>query len=161
MNLRWTWTPFDGLTREDLYAVLQLRQAVFIVEQACAYADADGLDPAAHHLCGWAPDGRLLAYLRAFAPGRRGPEASLGRVLSALDHRGTGIGRAVVAEGLARMAHTFGPTAIRIAAQARLEPFYQGFGFVTAGPAFLEDGIPHLPMVRPAPPFGTSEAVFR
>ena len=35
---------FAELSGEELYELLSLRQRVFIVEQRCAYLDADGLD---------------------------------------------------------------------------------------------------------------------
>ena len=64
---RWQWSSFDALAVRELYAVLQLRQRVFVVEQRCAYLDADGDDPQAMHLPGWRDDAdapRLVAYAR-------------------------------------------------------------------------------------------------
>ena len=39
------WLPFDRLTPRQLHDVLQLRSRVFVVEQTCAFLDADGADP--------------------------------------------------------------------------------------------------------------------
>ena len=38
------------------------------------------------------------------------------------------------------------PRPVRISAQARLEAWYAGLGFVRCGDDFVEDGIPHTPM---------------
>ncbi len=89
--MTWRWLSFEALELSQLYQVVQLREAVFVVEQECAYLDADGRDRGAHHLLG-VRDGALVAYLRAFAPGADG-EACLGRVVVAASARGIGLGR--------------------------------------------------------------------
>jgi ElaA protein len=150
----WQWRPFDALNVTELYAMLALRQQVFVLEQACLYPDLDGLDQDAHHLLGWqaGADGRpvLAATLRCLAPGAKYPEMSLGRVVTSPDARGTGLGRTLVATGI-RYATALHPGhAIRIGAQAHLEGFYGGFGFVTVSAPYDEDGILHVDMLRPA-----------
>lgn len=117
-----------------------------MVEQACAYPDADGLDPRAWHLLG--QEETLRAYLRVFAPGERREEAVIGRVVTAPSVRGTGLGRALMAEGLSRIEGGWGTVPVWLSAQAHLAPFYGGFGFAVCGPGYDEDGIPHLPMRR-------------
>jgi len=148
---RWQWSRFAALAPSDLYAVLAARQQVFTVEQNCAFQDADGLDPSAWHLLGWidGEHGALLAtYLRVIDPGVKYAEPSIGRVLTVPPHRGVGLGRIVMLEGLARTAAVWPNRPIRIAAQARLERFYAGLGFRVASAEFIEDGIPHLEMLR-------------
>jgi ElaA protein len=146
MALSWSFTPFDGLTLDRLYALLALRQAVFVVEQSCAYLDADGRDALAHHLLGF--DGPLLAAaLRVFPPDELG-EVWIGRVVTAPAVRGTGLGRPLMNQGLRRARATFGPATCRISAQAHLAPFYGSVGFELCGEGYLEDGIPHVPMRR-------------
>ncbi|MEZ4403288.1 MAG: GNAT family N-acetyltransferase [Kofleriaceae bacterium] len=147
----WRYAAFAELTTAELYRLIMLREQVFIVEQACPYLDADGYDRAAHHL--WTEDdaGAARACLRVFAPGIKYAEASLGRIVTAAAARRTGLGRALVAEGLTRVAAAHGPVPVRIGAQRYLERFYGEFGFVTASPMYLEDGIPHVEMVRPPP----------
>src|SRR5687768_2810382 len=99
----WQYQPWSALTAEQLYRCLALRQRVFVVEQTCPYLDCDGWDDRAHHL--WTEvGGQVRAYLRVFAPGVKYPEASLGRVVTAPEARGTGLGRALCREGLARIA---------------------------------------------------------
>jgi ElaA protein len=143
----WSFASFSELRPEQLYGILAVRARVFIVEQACAYLDLDGLDVGARHLWTGMP---VLAYLRVLAPGAKYDEPSLGRVVTAPEARRQGLGRALVAEGIARTEAMFGPVAIRIGAQKYLERFYGEFGFERASPDYDEDGIPHLEMVRPA-----------
>lgn len=143
----WTWTDWEGLSREQLYAVLALRVAVFVVEQACAYQDLDGNDPLAHHLLGH-DGGELVAYARVFAPGALHDEPVIGRVVVAASHRGTGLGRALVERAHHELGHRFGARPVRLAAQAHLRQFYGSLGYEVCGPGYDEDGIPHLPMRR-------------
>lgn len=147
----WQWSRFSELTPADLYAVVRLREAVFIVEQNCPYPDSDGRDPNAWHLLGWEErsSGRaLVAYARIFEPGVRYDEGSIGRVVTAPDVRGTGKGRALMAEALRRFDSLAPGQPIRIAAQRRLEDFYLGLGFRTVSDPYEEDGIIHVDMLR-------------
>jgi ElaA protein len=147
----WQWSPFSELTPEDLYAVVRLREAVFIVEQNCAYPDADGRDPNAWHLLGWVQGstGRsLVAYARIFAPGVRYDEGSIGRVVTAPEVRGTGVGKALMAEALRRIESLAPGQPIKIAAQRRLEDFYLRLGFRIVSAPYEEDGIIHVDMLR-------------
>lgn len=133
------------LAPDDLHAALALRQRVFVVEQDCAYQDADGLDPEAWHLLG-RRDGELVAYLRALPPGAAHADIAIQRVVVAEPARRRGLGRRLVAEGLRRARETFGDAAVRVSAQAHLEEFWRSLGFEVIGPGYEEDGIPHLPM---------------
>ncbi|WP_028450418.1 GNAT family N-acetyltransferase [Chitinibacter tainanensis] len=147
MDLQWQWRrwpEFDSLT---LYHYLQLRQAVFVVEQACAYPDLDALDLSADHLLGW--DGeQLAACLRLVPPGEKFAEPSLGRVVVAPAWRGTGAGHALIAEGLRFAAQRYPGQGNRIGAQAHLQGFYGRHGFVTISALYDEDGIEHVDMLR-------------
>ena len=147
----WQWSAFAGLTAAELYQVLQTRQDVFILEQTCLYPDMDGLDQDAHHLLGWRViDGkrRLAAYMRVLAPGAKYVEMSLGRVVTAPVARGTGIGRELLAEGIAHAQRQHPGHRIRIGAQQHLEKFYASYGFVTVSEPYDEDGIMHIDMLR-------------
>ena len=147
----WQWSTFDQLGVADLYTVLQQRQEVFILEQQCFYNDFDGLDQGAHHLLGWREiDGKrqLAAYLRCLAPGAKYTEMSLGRVLSTKAARGSGIGRELLAQGIAHAERQHPGHRIRIGAQRYLEGFYGSFGFVTFSEPYDEDGIIHVDMLR-------------
>jgi ElaA protein len=128
-SLDWQWRTFDELTVAELYAALQLRQAVFIVEQQCPYLDADGSDAEAWHLLGWtaaaparagdAPRA-LGAYARVFRPGVKYAEASIGRVITNPLVRRSGMGRALMAEAVRRCAVVAPGESVRIGAQMYL-----------------------------------------
>ncbi len=147
--ITWQWAAFEELDAATLCAVLTARQDVFVLEQQCLYADIDGNDQRAYHLIA-RQEGtqQLAAYLRCFAPGDRYPEAALGRVLTVQAMRGIGIGKQLMAEGIRRVEQHFPGSAIRISAQEHLARFYGAFGFCQASAAYLEDGIPHIEMLR-------------
>jgi len=150
--IRWQWARFHELRVDDLYALLAARQEVFILEQQCFYPDIDGVDRQSHHLLGWRDDGeggtRLAAYLRVVAPGVKYAEASLGRVLTTAAARGSGAGRALMAEGVRGAQRLHPGSGIRISAQLYLQRFYEEFGFSATSEPYDEDGIPHIEMHR-------------
>jgi len=146
----WQWKRFADLSAVELYALLAARASVFVVEQACAFLDLDGLDASAWHLCGWVGSdaGRTLAaYLRLLDPGCKYTEPSIGRVLTTGPFRRTGLGRAAMHEGVARAARLYPGRALRIGAQQRLEGFYAELGFRTVSEPYQEDGIAHVEML--------------
>jgi ElaA protein len=146
--LIWTWSRFAELGVDNLYDALALRCRVFILEQG-PYLDPDGLDRQAWHLLGRDDAGVLQAYLRVVDPAVKFEEPSIGRVITAPEQRGKGLGRELVAEGIACCTGVWPAQAIRISAQARLQAFYAGFGFAPVGEVFIEDTIPHIHMLRP------------
>ena len=145
----WTVSAFAELDARDVHDVLRLRQDVFIIEQDCIFHEIDGRDPLALHLLG-RRDGRLVAYARIFAPGILGPEASIGRIATDPSVRGTGLGHALFREALGITERIAPDAPIRLAAQAHLERFYGAYGFVGIGDRYMDDGIVHLDMLRPA-----------
>lgn len=148
--LRWQWSRLADLTAGEVYLVLAARQQVFAVEQHCAFQDADGYDFAAWHLLGWSADAAapaLAAYLRILDPGSKYAEPSIGRVLTVVPNRGTGLGRLLMEQGLMRCRATWPGRPIRIAAQQRLEAFYVSLAFRTVSPPYIEDGIAHVDMM--------------
>jgi ElaA protein len=139
--------PFDALTGAEVYALLALRQRVFVVEQDCAYLDADGLDADAAHVL--IDDGESLrAYLRVLRPGVRFDTVTLGRVVVDPAHRGVQLGRRVMEEALAHVARTHGPVPVSLSAQAHLVAFYGSLGFAPTSGVYDEDGIAHIDMRR-------------
>lgn len=156
LPVQWRCLPFDQLAGHDVYRLLQLRSAVFVVEQACLFQDMDGLDAQAFHLLGAVDvaDGSGPVHLRACArllpAGVAFAEASIGRVATAATARGTGLGHDLMAQACVRLAQLWGPQPIRIGAQAHLQAFYAQHGFATASEPYLEDGIWHVEMLRPA-----------
>jgi len=150
-TIDWQFSRFADLTPFDLYDVLAQRQNVFILEQTCLYPDIDGYDLEAHHLLGWRDgDGKrqLAAYLRVLAPGAKYDEMSIGRVITTPAARGTGAGRMLLEQGIARAEALHPGHRIRIGAQQYLERFYASFGFETVSAPYDEDGIMHIDMLR-------------
>ena len=147
MNVTWRYESFARLAPDELYRIVRLRERVFVVEQTCPYQDADGIDPLCDHL--WTGSPEVLAYLRVVPGGAKYDEPSLGRIVTAPETRRTGLGRALVIEGIARARARFGAVPIRIGAQKYLERFYGSFGFVRASDDYVEDGIPHVEMLLP------------
>ena len=146
-DIEWRYLAFDELTAAELYAVLQLRAEVFVVEQACIFQDMDGADAQAMHLLGTL-QGALVAYARCFAAGIKFTEASIGRIVTRPGVRGSGAGHALVEKAISCLSQQSGAQVIRIGAQARLEAFYRQHGFEKDGPLYLEDGIAHIEMLR-------------
>jgi ElaA protein len=146
-DIEWRYLAFDELTAAQLYAVLQLRAEVFVVEQACIFQDMDGADAQAMHVLGMS-EGSLVAYARCFAAGIKFAEASIGRIVTRPGARGSGAGHALVEKAISCLSQPSGAQVIRIGAQARLEAFYRQHGFEKAGPIYLEDGIAHIEMLR-------------
>lgn len=146
--LRWSCLPFQQLTAVEIYEIMVLRQAVFVVEQNCAYLDADDRDQPSWHLMARDAQGALVAYTRLIPKGISYPDfVSIGRVVSAPQVRGTGAGRALMRKSIQMSSTLFGRESIKIGAQTYLLKFYESFGFVTTGEAYLEDGIPHTKMI--------------
>jgi len=145
----WELRRYEELSGDELYEILALRQAVFVVEQRCAYLDADGMDRRGYHLLGRDEAGVLIAYLRILEPQSPFPGPSIGRVLVHRDHRGKGLGRALMQKGLAECATLYPGTPIRLSAQHHLRRFYESLGFVCLGDGnpVDEGGIPHIQMI--------------
>ncbi|WP_434990910.1 GNAT family N-acetyltransferase [Xanthomonas melonis] len=152
VHLQWHSLRFSQLDSAQLYALLKLRTDVFVVEQQCPYPELDGKDtePDVLHLLGTTDTAELAAYLRVLPPGLSYPEPSIGRVVIGPPFRGSGLAHALLREGI-RLAHAHWPAcAIQLGAQTHLQSFYATHGFAPASAPYLEDGIPHLDMLRPA-----------
>ncbi len=145
--VRWTLKHFNDLSPSELYAILRLRSEVFVVEQNCAYLDADNKDQRAWHLMGWLDD-NLAAYTRLLPAGVTFAEASIGRVVTSPSVRGQDIGKELMRQSIERLHQFLGVVPIRIGAQLYLKKFYESFGFVQASEMYLEDGIEHIEMIR-------------
>lgn len=149
-NLTWRCLPFDALHARNLYALLQLRTEVFVMEQNCVFQDMDGADARCFHLLGERTDGTLAAYARLVPAGLKFTEASIGRVVTLPAARGGGLGHVLMREAVQALHGLWGVQPIRIGAQARLEGFYRQHGFEPASEIYIEDGIDHIEMVRAA-----------
>mgnify|MGYP000106099428 CR=1 FL=1 len=138
---------FSELTTSQLYEILQIRAAVFIVEQDCVYQDIDGKDQKALHMLGY-DTGVLVAYTRIFKASDYLPKASIGRVLVHMEHRKKAFGREIMQASIQAVNSRFKSLEIEISAQTYLLEFYQSLGFIAIGDGYLEDGIPHINMLR-------------
>lgn len=144
-EIDWRLAAFDELTGRQVHDLLELRQAVFVVEQNCPFAEIDGRDPLARHLLGLA-DGAILACARLLPATAAKPRA-IGRVATAPGARGRGLGRAVMIEAMRILIAEDGSAPIALSAQAHLvERLYAPLGFAIVGDPYEEDGIPHVDM---------------
>ena len=145
--MNWEHKIFNNLTADEVYSILKLRQEVFVVEQNCPYLDCDDYDQESLHLIGKS-NNDIIVYARILPPGLYYPEVSVGRVVTHPTKRGLGLGREAMVRAMNIVEMEYGKISIRIMAQTYLSKFYQSFNFEMSGVEFLEDGIPHIEMIR-------------
>ncbi|WP_299001069.1 GNAT family N-acetyltransferase [uncultured Tenacibaculum sp.] len=145
MNI--TIKTFQELTTSELYELLQLRSEVFVVEQDCVYQDIDGKDVKALHVLG-AKEGKIIAYTRLFNSGEYFDTPSIGRVVVKESERKYGYGHDLIKASIKAIVDNYNEATITISAQTYLQKFYESHGFKQVGEGYLEDGIPHIRMVR-------------
>lgn len=138
---------FEEFSIEQIYAVLKLRSEVFVIEQNCVYQDLDGKDDKALHVLGY-EDGLLIAYARCFDAGIYFEEAAIGRVLVRDNYRKLGYGHQITKEAIKVVKTKLKADKIKLSAQTYLVTFYETHGFKTIGERYLEDGIPHIGMLK-------------
>jgi ElaA protein len=147
MSITWSLKEFSALSVDELYAIIKLRNEVFVVEQNCVFQDADGKDLYAWHLMGFNENNQLAAYTRLLPAGASFAEASIGTVVSAGFARNSGIGKELMTESIKTVYKLFGKQPIKIGAQLYLKKFYESFGFQQSSEVYLEDGIEHIEML--------------
>lgn len=138
---------FKEFDIEELYNVLQLRSDIFVVEQDCVYLDIDGKDDKAIHVLGYKDD-KVVAYTRIFKPGDYFDQASIGRVAVHKEYRKFGYGKIIMQASIKAVEEQFNKNEIKISAQKYLTKFYTDLGFKSTGEEYLEDGIPHIAMIK-------------
>ena len=138
---------FKELTIDELYAILQLRTEVFVVEQKCIFQDIDYKDQKALHIMGY-KENELVAYTRLFKPGDYFEYASIGRVLVKAGERHLKYGYDIMKASINAIAEMYNENKIEISAQTYLKHFYNNLGFKQVGEDYLEDGIPHIGMLK-------------
>ena len=144
--VRYIVKKFDELTVVQLYDVLKLRAAVFVVEQDCVYQDLDDNDQIALHVLGIKKE-KIVAYSRIFKAGNYFDKASIGRVVVDFSERNYGHGIQLMKTSIKAVHTNFNTTSIKISAQLYLKDFYESLGFQQKGQTYLEDGIPHIAMI--------------
>ncbi len=147
MDLTFKVKRFDELSTPELYKILRLRAQVFVVEQDCVYQDIDNKDQKALHVIGY-KNNEVVAYTRIFEAGNYFKKASIGRVVVAEKERKYGYGHDLIKESIDAIEKYFETKDIKISAQTYLKKFYKAHGFEQVGEEYLEDGIPHIGMVR-------------
>lgn len=141
---------FDSLDIYELHDILQLRSEVFVVEQDCVYQDIDGKDHKALHVYG-KQDGKIVTYTRCFPPGYYFDQAAIGRVVVHPDYRKNDLGKKIMRASIEAIEDTYQTSNITLSAQTYLGRFYSDLGFQAVGEEYLEDGIPHVKMIKKTP----------
>lgn len=144
--MSWSIKTFEQLNPQELYSILQIRNAVFIVEQNCPYQDVDNKDLSAIHIF-YQKEGNIVAYCRIMPAGLSYPEISIGRVLTVKSVRTQGLGKVLMEKAMQFIKEQWPKQNVRISAQEYLKEFYSSFGFKTIGSSYLEDDIPHIAMI--------------
>jgi ElaA protein len=147
MGIQWKIKTFENLSVNELYDILRLRSAIFVVEQNCVYLDPDGKDKLALHLFGEF-NGKIMAYSRLFKAGISFDNSSIGRVVVDANYRDRKWGHDLMRESIAGIKSHFGESKITIGAQLYLKKFYESHGFVQTSEMYLEDDIPHIEMIK-------------
>ncbi|MFW5873689.1 MAG: GNAT family N-acetyltransferase [Bacillota bacterium] len=145
--MNWSIKPFAELGKEELYEILKLRVDVFVVEQECPYPELDGKDKKAYHLIGTENE-EIIAYSRLFLPGDYFEEAAIGRVIVKEEYRDKDIGTEMLKRSIEFLIEEKGAKDIKLSAQNHLKSFYGKQGFEPVSEVYLEDGIPHIDMLR-------------
>ena len=142
-----SFKTFSELTTKELYQILQLRSEVFVVEQNCVYQDIDGKDEKAIHIIGVVQN-KIVAYTRCFKPDEYFKEASIGRVVVKKNERKLKRGNQIMIHSIKAIETLYQTKTIIISAQSHLISFYNNLGFYSVGNEYLEDGIPHIEMIK-------------
>ena len=145
-QILWKCKPFGQLSPKELYAILQLRNEVFVVEQNCVFQDADDKDQMSWHLMAWNND-RLAGYTRLVPAGVSYKEVSIGRVVIFPKMRKTGLGKELMERSIEMVYTLWNKQPICIGAQLYLKKFYESFGFQQCSDIYLEDNIEHIQMI--------------
>lgn len=145
----WQLKTFEQLTTRELYELIKLRIDVFVVEQNCPYPELDNRDQLndVYHLMGYQKN-ELVACARLLGEGITYSNIAIGRVITKESHRGTGLGHELINTAIENCIKLWGNKPIEIGAQAHLEKYYARHEFVKNSDSYLEDGIPHIDMIR-------------
>ena len=132
----------DADWASDRAALMHVRRIVFIDEQKIPEElEWDDDDQVSLHALGIDSEGHPIATGRLLADGH------IGRIAVLREWRGRKVGAALF-EHLIDAASRRGHRALYLNAQTQAAGFYSRYGFVVAGPEFIEAGIPHVAMER-------------
>ena len=144
MRINWYIKKFNELSTAEFHDIIQLRLAVFVVEQDCVYQDLDGKDRTALHIMGRNEEDAIVATARILHENSK--KVIIGRVVVEKKFRKYGLGKELMKQSISDIIRLYGNIQINIAAQKYLLNFYSSLGFVSSGKEYLEDGIPHVEM---------------
>ena len=144
MKINWYIKKFNELSTAEFHDIIQLRLAVFVVEQDCVYQDLDGKDRTALHIIGRNEEDAIVATARILHENSK--KVIIGRVVVEKKFRKYGLGKELMKQSISEIIRLYGNIQINIAAQKYLLNFYSSLGFVSSGKEYLEDGIPHVEM---------------
>ena len=144
MKINWYIKKFNELSTAEFHDIIQLRLAVFVVEQDCVYQDLDGKDRTALHIIGRNEEDAIVATARILHENSK--KVIIGRVVVEKNFRKYGLGKELMKQSISDIIRLYGNIQINIAAQKYLLNFYSSLGFVSSGKEYLEDGIPHVEM---------------
>ena len=147
MKINWVVKKWSALIANEIYFILRLRSEVFVVEQDCVYQDLDNKDLDAYHVLG-VLDTKIVAYARIFKPGDYFLESSIGRIVVKKEFRKFQYGYQLVQNSIQFIENNLQQNTILISAQSYLTKFYNSLGFIRVGEEYLEDGIPHIKMLK-------------
>lgn len=129
----------------DFARCFEIRRAVFVAEQNVPLdEEADGQDDVALHFLGL--EG-ATAQGTARVSIRDDGSAKISRVAVCRPARGRGLGAALIRAVEAELPLARG---FALDAQVQALAFYQRLGFAATGPVFMEAGMAHLHMIKPA-----------
>jgi predicted GNAT family N-acyltransferase len=130
--------------KEELEAAFRIRRTVFVEEQGVPLEDEfDEHEEQAVHILVHA-EGQPVGTGRV-----RMVEgvAKLERICILPAYRKHGLGKVII-RALEEVAREQGATSAKLHAQTHAEGFYKKLGYTTASAVFMEDGIPHVLMVK-------------
>lgn len=147
-DFTWHLKNFEELSNSELYHILELRSAVFVVEQNCVFNDLDFNDQKALHFFAKDHEGSVVAYTRLFSQDvYYAGYCSIGRVVTSAKVRSLGLGKDLMEKSISKCSDLFEGVSIKIGAQKYLNRFYKQLGFENTGEDYMEDGIPHTYMI--------------
>lgn len=145
--MTWKSKRFKDLTTDELYHILYLRTATFVVEQKRVYQEVDEKDPQAIHVFDINDQHQILAYARLYLIDQK-TKVSFGRVVTRKKVRGKGLGKQLMEQIMAAIKEYFPQKPIEIEAQQQVAGYYQKFGFQSQGKPFIFESTPHIVMTH-------------
>lgn len=139
----WQIKSFSKLSTQELFEIYRLRVATFVVSQKRIYQEVEDNDLKAYHV--FNREDHVIAYARVF---RNHDHVTFGRVVTDLDHRGTGMGQSLMEHVMNTISTHFANLPIEIEAQIQVADFYKRFGFETSGDVFIYKSTPHIKMIH-------------